>query len=411
MTEPLAVVTPQRSLRALPSGVWALGFVSLFMDISSETIHSLLPVFMATVLGASMAAIGIIEGVAEAMVAVVRVFSGVLSDYLGRRKLLLVLGYGLAALVKPVFPLATGIGWIFCARLLDRLGKGIRGAPRDALIADIVPPPLRGAAYGLRQALDTVGAFIGPALAIGLMMLFADDIKAVFWIATLPAVLAVVVLLAAVREPEQSGAVRREPRRWQRDLVWGMVSQLPLRYWLVVALGAIFSLARFSEAFLLLRAQSLGLAVGLVPLVLMAMNLAYAVASYPAGRAADRHGGRYLLLAGLGALIGADSLLAASSTPGGVFAGAALWGLHLGLTQGLFAKLVADAAPPAQRGTAFGVFNLASAGALLLASVLAGAIWDAMGAPMTFIVGAVFAAVAAAGILLFPGRNARHPRP
>ncbi len=368
------------------------------MDVSSEMIHSLLPMLMATVLGASMATIGVIEGVAEALVAVVKVFSGTLSDHLGRRKTLLVLGYGLAALTKPVFPLATGIGWVVGARLVDRLGKGIRGAPRDALIADIVPSPLRGAAYGLRQALDTAGACTGPALAIGLMLLFANDIKAVFWVATVPAVIAVAILVVAVREPAVVGAAAAPPAPWRL----GVVRRLPLRYWLVIGLGAVFSLARFSEAFLLLRAQSLGLALSLVPLVLIAMNLVYAAVAYPAGRAADRHGGRYFLLAGLAALMVADGVLAAASTPWGVFAGAALWGLHLGLTQGLFAKLVAGAAPAALRGTGFGLFNLASGGALLLASVLAGWLWDHAGAAATFTAGAVFAALAAAGILAYP---------
>ncbi|MGK2912922.1 MAG: MFS transporter [Porticoccaceae bacterium] len=376
--------------------------MSLFMDISSEMIHSLLPIFMATVLGASMVTIGIIEGLAEALVAVVKVFSGVVSDYFGRRKWLLVLGYGLAALTKPVFPLADSIGWVFGARLVDRVGKGIRGAPRDGLIADIVAPPLRGAAYGLRQALDTVGAFAGPVLAVALMMLFASDIKAVFWVATIPAFIAVVVLVVAVREPEVIGERGSEPAR----LRIGSILRLPLRYWLVLALGAVFSLARFSEAFLLLRAQSLGLAVGLVPLVLVAMNLVYAAVSYPAGRAADRYGSRYFLLAGLAALIIADGLLAFASTPWTVFAGAMLWGLHLGLTQGLFAKLVADAAPAAQRGTAFGVFNLASAGALLLASVVAGALWDQLGAAATFIAGGGFATLAAVGVLVYSRRRA-----
>jgi MFS family permease len=291
---------------------------------------------------------------------------------------------------------------VFGARLVDRIGKGIRGAPRDALIADIVAPPLRGAAYGLRQALDTVGAVAGPALAVVLMMLFASDIKAVFWVATIPALIAVVVLVVAVREPAAIGERGSEPARLRIGAIW----RLPLRYWLVLALGAVFSLARFSEAFLLLRAQSLGLAVGLVPLVLIAMNLVYAAVSYPAGRAADRYGSRYFLLAGLAALIVADGLLAFASTPLTVFAGALLWGLHLGLTQGLFAKLVADVAPAAQRGTAFGVFNLASAGALLLASVVAGELWDQLGAAATFIAGGGFATLAAVGVLVYSRRRA-----
>jgi MFS family permease len=385
------------ALRALPVGIWALGLVSMFMDISSELIHSLLPVFMATVLGASMTTIGIIEGVAEATAAITKVFSGAMSDYLGKRKWLAGLGYGLAALTKPIFPLATTIGWVFAARFIDRIGKGIRGAPRDALVADIAPPELRGAAYGLRQSLDSVGAFIGPLTALAFMVWLANDIRAVLWIAVAPAFVAVALLVLGVKDPERLGVNPgiRSP------LTFSDAKRLPTRYWLIVLLGAVFTLARFSEAFLVLRAQDVGLTLGYVPLVLIVMNVAYTATAYPAGVAADQLNQRMLLIVGLGMLAVADLVLAATISPLLALTGAALWGIHMGLTQGLFAKLVADNAPSELRGTAFGIFNLVSGSALLLASVIAGALWAAFGAPATFFAGAAFAVLAVLGLLAY----------
>jgi MFS family permease len=369
----------------------------MFMDISSELVHSLLPLFMIGVLGASMVTVGVVEGVAEATAAIVKVFSGALSDYLGKRKFLLVLGYSLAALTKPVFPLATAMSWVFLARFVDRVGKGIREAPRDALIAETVPSALRGAAYGLRQALDSVGAFLGPLLAMALMAWLASEVKAVMWFAVPPAFIAVALLAVAVREPErkQGGSAER-PRLATAD-----ARRLPARYWLVVLLGAAFTLARFSEAFLILRAQDVGLALALVPGVMVVMNVVYAAIAFPAGAAADRRGAHGLLLVGLATLVAADLVLAAATSPLAVFAGAALWGIHMGLTQGLLSKLVADTAPGDLLGTAFGVFNLVSGVALLLASVIAGALWSGFGAPATFIAGAAFAAIAALGLAAY----------
>ncbi|MCG7852289.1 MAG: MFS transporter [Methanosarcinaceae archaeon] len=385
------------TFRALPMGIWALGFVSMFMDISSELIHSLLPVFMATVLGASMTTIGLVEGVAEATAAITKVFSGAISDYLGKRKLLAGLGYGLAAVTKPIFPLATTIGWVFAARLIDRIGKGIRGAPRDALVADIAPRELRGAAYGLRQSLDSVGAFVGPLVAVAFMVWLANDIRAVLWVAVIPAFIAVALLVFGVHDPERTGvnSGMRSP------LTFTDAKRLPLRYWHIVLLGAVFSLARFSEAFLVLRAQDVGLPLGYVPLVLIVMNVVYTATAYPAGFAADQFSLRTLLIVGLAMLIAADFVLAAAVSPLLTFIGAALWGLHMGLTQGLFAKLVADTAPAELRGTAFGIFNLVGGGALLLASVVAGALWSAFGAPATFLAGAAFAMLAMLGLLAY----------
>jgi MFS family permease len=394
-----SLVTEATAARRLPSGIWLLGVAALFMDASSELVHSLLPVFLASVLGASMLTIGIIEGVAEATVAITKVFSGALSDYLRHRKWIVIAGYALAAFTKPMFPLAQSIGWVFSARFIDRFGKGIRGAPRDALIADIIPPQLRGAAYGLRQALDSLGAVFGPLLAVGFMIWLANDIRAVLWVAVLPAFVAVALLLF-LREPEQLAAGPPQAR-WSATDAW----LLPGRFWIIVAFGAIFTLARFSEAFLILRAQDVGLALGQVPWVLVVMSLSYALFAYPAGAAADRLDRRLLLLTGIVPLVAADLVLAAAGSALPVMMGCALWGLHMAFTRGLFAKLVADTAPMHLRGTAFGIFNLASGVALLLASVIAGALWNAYGPAPTFWVGAGFATLAGFGVLVMDSRR------
>ncbi len=367
------------------------------MDASSELVHSLLPVLMVSVLGASMVTLGIIEGIAEATASIAKVFSGVLSDRLRQRKLLVVAGYGLAALSKPVFPLATSVPWVFAARFVDRIGKGIRGAPRDALVADITPPGLRGAAYGLRQALDSVGAVVGPLLAVVLMGWWANDIRAVLWVAVVPAALAVGLLVTAVREPKQAP----RPAGERGAVTAAEIRQLPRRYWWVVLLGAVFTLARFSEAFLLLRAQNVGVAIRYVPAVMIVMNVVYAGVAYPAGLASDRFNARGLLVAGIATLVVANVVLSAATAPIHAFIGAACWGLHLALTQGLFSKLVADTAAPMLRGTAFGLFNLVTGGALLVASVLAGALWSAVGPASTFIAGSIFAAAAALGVIVY----------
>lgn len=380
----------------LPGTVWALGSVSLFMDLSSELVHALLPLYMTGVLGASMVAVGVVEGIAEATASALKAFSGAISDRMRRRKPLVVLGYALAALSKPLFPLAGTVALVAGARFMDRVGKGIRGAPRDALIADVTPPEQRGAAYGLRQALDTVGAVLGPLAAIGLMIVLANDIRSVLWVAVVPAAIAVLVLVVWVREPER----RQASAAAAQAVAWRSFARLQRHYWLVVALGALLTLARFSEAFLILRAQDLGLALAFAPAVMVVMNLVYTAVSFPAGVAADRGGQRVLLFWGLAALIASDLVLGAGAGRAAVFTGAALWGVHMGLTQGLLSKLVADAAPAELRGTAFGVFHLVSGAALLAASVLAGWLWSALGASSTFYAGAAFTALALAGLLL-----------
>lgn len=384
--------TPVQTAK-IPAGIWILGCVSMLMDISSEMIHSLLPLFMVGALGASAFVVGLIEGLAEATALVVKVFSGAISDYLGRRKGLAVFGYALGALTKPLFAIAPTTGIVLTARLLDRVGKGVRGAPRDALVADITPPELRGAAFGLRQALDTVGAFLGPLLAVGLMLLWADDFRAVFWVAVVPGLLAVALLLFGIREPERpAGGKRTNPIR--RD----NLRRLGNAYWWVVGVGAVFTLARFSEAFLVLRAQQSGIAVALVPLVMVAMNAVYAASAYPFGRLSDRMSHKTLLAWGLVVLMAADVVLAMDDHWTTVLAGVALWGVHMGMTQGLLATMVAATAPADLRGTAFGFFNLVSGAALLLASTVAGLLWDRYGAAWTFYAGAAFSALALLGL-------------
>jgi MFS family permease len=365
----------------------------MFIDISSEMIHALLPIYLVTVLGTSTLTVGFIEGIAEATANVTKIFSGVLSDWLGSRKLLTALGYGLAAFTKPVFPLATTVGWIIAARFIDRVGKGVRDAPRDALIADLAPADLRGASFGLRQALDTIGAFIGPLAAIALMTLSSDNFRLVFWIAVVPAFIALAVVVLAVQEPCRREA-ETKPRLRLADS-----KRLPGHFWAMVGIATILTLARFSEAFLVLRAQNVGLAVALVPSVMVVMNIVYALAAYPAGALSDRAGRGGLLAIGIGCLIAADLILALSTTVALVMIGVVFWGLHMALTQGIFASLVADTAPENLRGTAFGIFNFAGGLGMLAASVLAGGLWDGYGPMATFLVGAGIATVALIALL------------
>ena len=395
MTVPATGRAMPAAWRRIPSGIWALGFVSLLMDVSSEMIHALLPVYLVVGLGATALTVGIIEGIAEATAAITKIVSGALSDRLGRRKALAALGYGLAAVPKPIFPLAPTIGWLVAARFIDRVGKGIRGAPRDALVADLSPPELRGASFGLRQALDTVGAFLGPLLAIGLMGLFADDFVAVFWVAVIPGFLAFGLIVFAVREPARQAGGR--PVR--NPLSRAELALLGPAYWWVVGVASVFTLARFSEAFLILRAEQAGLPLMLVPAVLVVMNIAYAGSAYPVGALSDRVDRVGLLLIGLGLLIAADLVLALAPGLVAIACGVVLWGLHMGFTQGLLAALVADAAPADLRGTAFGMFNLVTGLAMLAASVIAGALWDRVGPAWTFLVGAGFAAATVVGLV------------
>jgi MFS family permease len=386
--------------QAIPAGIWVLGFVSMLMDISSEMIHALLPIYLVTVLGTSALTVGVIEGIAEATASITKIFSGALSDWFGKRKALAALGYGLAALTKPIFPLAPSVGWLVAARFIDRIGKGIRGAPRDALVADLAPPHLRGAAFGLRQSLDTLGAFAGPLLAIAVMWLTANDFQAVFWIAVIPAFLSAGLIIVAVKEPERPMDLRPVRMPLHRD----ELRRLGASYWWVVAIAAVFTLARFSEAFLVLRAQSLDLPLVFIPIVLVIMSLAYSLSAYPVGILADRMDKITLLIVGLLLLLVADIVLAYAQGMIGLAVGVVLWGLHMGFTQGLLAALIAETAPPELRGTAFGMFNLITGVALLFASILAGALWDWTGPQGTFLAGAGFTLLTLIGLTTIRGR-------
>jgi MFS family permease len=394
----------QRSGFGLPRSIWALGFVSMFMDISSEMVHGLLPVFLTTVLGASTEIVGLIEGIGEATASISKLFSGWISDYLGKRKALTIIGYALGALSKPIFALAPTTSWVLAARFSDRVGKGIRGAPRDALVGDLAPAELRGAAYGLRQSLDTVGAFTGPLLAIALMAMFEDDFRLVFWLAVIPGLIAVAVLAFGVREPTQGKPVTRA----RTPIRWAELGQLDGLFWGIVSVGAVLTLARFSEAFLVLRARDVGLSLALVPLVLVVMNIVYAASAYPMGVLSDRLDRRLMLAAGFAVLIVADITLAFAPGIWIVMLGVGLWGLHMGTTQGLLAALVADVAPETLRGTAFGLFNFVSGITLLPASLIAGLLWELVGPSATFLAGAAFTALGLLGAVALMSHPARH---
>ena len=377
----------------VPKGVWILGIASLLMDASSEMIHSLLPVFMSTTLGLSMTSIGVIEGVAEATSLIVKVFSGLISDYLGKRKLLVVLGYGLAALTKPLFPGAQTASMVFFARFMDRIGKGIRGAPRDALLSDLSPPEHRGATFGLRQSLDTIGAFLGPLLAIFFMLLFAGNIRLVLWLAVIPAILCVLLLILGVEEPPKKNPTQTKSITRIKDLL-----SVGPGYWRLIALAGVLSLARFSDAFLILKAQATGLSMTYVPLVMVGMNIVYATVAYPIGVLSDRLDRKTILGLGIIFLSIADCILGYASTLGMVGFGLFFWGLHMAFTQGLMAALIADTTPSELRGTAYGVFSFVSGIGLLIASALAGALWDSYGPQATFLMGAGFTILSLIGI-------------
>ena len=385
----MSAPSPIAGKPVIPRTVWALGLVSLFMDLSSELIHALLPIYLVSTMGMSVVALGILEGAAEATAMIVKVFSGAISDWLGRRKGLLLVGYGLAALTKPLFPLASTPAVVVTARLLDRVGKGIRGAPRDALVADVAPPEIRGACFGLRQSMDTVGAFLGPLLAITLMLWFGDRIRTVLWFAVAPAFVAIALIVFGVREPDHANP----PGSFRSPLRWRALRAFPPSYWFVVAAGATFTLARFSEAFLVLRAQQTGLDSAWIPAVMVAMSVAYSLSAWPVGILSDRLDRRVLLAAGMVLLIVADLLLGIGTSTRSMFAGVAVWGLHMGFTQGILAAMVSETSPATLRGTAYGVFNLVSGICMLFASSIAGALWVRFGASATFLAGAALVVV------------------
>jgi MFS family permease len=378
----------------LPRTVWVLGFVSLFMDLSSEIYHSLLPAFVTIVLGLPVTALGAVDGVAEATSNFAKLFSGRLSDRSQRRKPWVMGGYGLAALSKPMFPLASNLVTLIGARFADRIGKGLRGSPRDAMIADETPPEIRGRAFGLRQALDTAGALLAPLIAIGLMALFLDDIRKVFWVAIIPAAVSFLLTWLALREPEQRSTSTK------RQLFFSGFRDLDSDTKRLIAVGFLFTLARFSEGFLILKGIEIGLSETLSPLTLAIFNLAYVALAYPAGSLSDRMSPKMILLAGIGVLVAGNIVLAETSSFAGLILGVALWGAHMALTQGIFSRMIADSAPEQLRATSFGAFWFVSGIAALLASLAAGMLWDRNGSSATFLTSALVAAVAGAMLSL-----------
>jgi len=382
--------------KVIPASIWALGFVSLFTDVSSEWIHSLLPVFMVSTLGASVTAVGVVEGIAEAAALITKIFSGALSDYLKKRKLLALIGYGMSACTKPLFPLSNTIGMVLTARFIDRIGKGIRGAPRDALIGDIAHPEIRGASFGLRQSLDTVGALTGPLLAILFMFVFAENIRTVLWIAVVPAFMSVAILARGVKEPEN-----HDSSTANKSMHLSYIRYAGKDFWQLVTIAGVLTLARFSEAFLILKAQNIGLPIVLVPVVMVIMNSTYALSAYPTGKLSDRLGRYTVLSIGIAFLVVADLILGYAANLWTLAIGVSLWGLHMGFTQGLLAAMVTDTAPQELLGTAYGIYNLVCGIAMLAASVVAGVLWDRYGASTTFFTGAAFTSLALLGLLLF----------
>ncbi|MCY7271424.1 MAG: MFS transporter [Sphingomonas bacterium] len=381
----------------LPRTVWVLGIVSLLMDLSSEIYHALLPAFLTITLGLPVAAMGALDGISEATANMAKLVSGKLSDHQQKRKPWVLLGYGMAALSKPLFPLATGAIPVLGARFIDRIGKGIRGAPRDAMIADETPPEIRGAAFGLRQSLDTVGAFLAPLVAVGLMIALAGDIRLVFWIAVIPAMLSFLFAWVMLRETGGGTAIATK-------LKWGGFRDLEPEVRRLIGVGFLFGLARFSESFLILKAMDVGLSASLSPLVLSLFSLSYLLLAFPAGQWSDRISPRTILIAGIAVLVAADLWLAQATSLWMVGVGVILWGAHMALTQGIFSRMIADAAAPERRATSFGAFFFASGIAALLASLGAGLMWDRSGPASVFTAGAVIAAVAGAMLILLPKR-------
>ena len=383
----------------LPRTVWVLGIVSLLMDLSSEIYHALLPAFLTVTLGLPVVAMGALDGIAEATASMAKLVSGRLSDRQRRRKPWILLGYGMAALSKPLFPLAQGALPVLGARFVDRLGKGIRGAPRDAMIADETPPELRGAAYGLRQSLDTVGGFIAPIAAVGLMIWFANDIRLVFWIAAIPAFLSFLFAWAMLHETRDHAATKPVAA------AWGGWRSLDPQVKRLIAVGFLFGLARFSEGFLILKAMDAGLAATWSPLVLALFSLSFMALAYPAGALSDRTDPKSLLLGGIALLVAADLWLAEAASLWAVGFGVVLWGAHMAMTQGVFARMIADAAPANERASSFGAFFFVSGISTLLASVAAGLLWDRGGPAATFTSAAAVAALAGAMLWLMPARR------
>jgi len=375
------------ALSRLSPNIALLGLVSLLTATSSAMVYGLLPVFLVKVLGASIGIVGVMEGLAEASNSAMRLLSGITSDWIGRRKPVVAFGYLLSAANKLVFPMAESVSIVFVARLVDRFGKGVRDAPRDALISDLTPSHIRGSGFGLRTALYTMGFVLGPLAAIGLMVASGDNFRLVFAIAVAPAFAAVGILLFAIGEdPAQSSREARFRIRLSH------LSRLPAAFWWSISVASLLSLARYSPAFLVLKASDVGIDPAFVPLILVFTHTVFSAAAYPFGALADRVDHRLQLALAVAVLLAADLVLAAGGTMVTAFLGASLWGLQMGVSEGLLSASVANAAPDDLRGTAFGIYQLAFGLAAFGASGTAGALWSIGGPPLAFGVSACVAA-------------------
>jgi len=388
-------------LKKIPKSIWTLGIVSLFMDISSEIIHSLLPIFMVSILGSSIIAIGIVEGISEATFLLIRIFSGVLSDYLGKRKIISVIGYGISALSKPLFPLANSVSLILIARFFDRLGKGVRESPRDALIGDIAPKSIRGACFGLRQSLDTIGALIGPIVAILGLLIFSNNIRAILWVSVIPAILSVVIFIVGIHDVEHKYTEDEKTFIFKFKNIF----KIGTEYWQIVLIGGLLNLARFSDAFLILKAYELGLPITYVPLVMVLMNCFYAVSSYPAGILSDNINRKFILIIGIVFLIIADLVLAFTDSTWMLALGVGFWGMHMAFTKGILDAMVTDTASIRLLGSAYGIFNFVCGIAVLFASIISGVLWQVYGPFYSFSVGAFLAFLACLSLSLLIKNN------
>ncbi len=391
-------VQSKKRLKNIHRNVWILGLVSLFTDFGTKAIQSILPLFLVSVLGANVSIIGLIEGIAESTASILKLFSGALSDYWGRRKELAILGYGLSTAIIPLFALANSPLWVLVARFGDRLGKGIRVAPRNALVADVTPIEQRGAAYGLRQTLDTIGAFSGPLVATIILLISGQNFRLVFWVALVSGIISVCLLVKGIRETPSS----KEKR--SKLIQWDTFQQLGRNYWVLVLAATLFNLGHFSDAFLLLKAQHIGIANAWIPLSMIVMNFSYMLSAYPLGLLSDRMGRKQLLVVAFWLFSLVYLGFAWVQQPQQIWGLFALYGVYLGMSQGILLALVADVTPSELRGTGFGVINLVIGIILLPANLLAGFVWETANPQIPFLLGS-FLAILASFILLLGVRQ------
>jgi MFS family permease len=387
----------------LGRNVYALALVSFFTDVSSEMIYPLLPVFLTSVLGASAGFIGAIEGAAESVAALLKLASGWWSDRVKRRKGFVVFGYALASVVRPLVAIAQSATQVLAIRVTDRVGKGVRNSPRDALIADSVPPTMRGRAFGVRSAADNAGALLGPLIAFALLTWFGLSLRSVFWWSAVPAGLAIVVAIVGVRD-----VAKREGQSSKKsELRSGMGG----RFWAFLAIVFVFTLGNSTDAFLLLRARDLGVPIAMAPILWAVLNAVKSVSNIPGGALSDRIGRRPLLIAGWAVYALVYYLFARATHAWQAWALFAGYGIFFGLTEGAELALVADVAPHDRRGAAFGWYYLAIGIGALPASLIFGAVWDRFGAGRAFDLGAGLALAASMALLLIaaPGQQQREP--